>query len=90
MKTSVCVDNIKVKYNSSQECIMQIYSAIVTKEDNLYIAKCPELGTISQGKTIEGAITNLQEATELYLEEFPKIKTSKPLFTTFKVAYNGR
>jgi len=29
------------------------------------------VGTASQGETIEEAIKNLQEATELYLEEFP-------------------
>jgi len=31
----------------------------------------PEVGTFSQGKTLEEAIDNLREATELYLEEFP-------------------
>lgn len=30
------------------------------------------MGTASQGKTIEDAIVNLQETTELYLEEFPQ------------------
>jgi len=29
------------------------------------------VGTVSQGKTIEEALKNLKEATELYLEEFP-------------------
>jgi len=36
----------------------------------MYIATCPEVGTTSQGKTVERAIANLQEATELYLKEF--------------------
>jgi predicted RNase H-like HicB family nuclease len=31
----------------------------------------PEVGTVSQGSTIEDALANLKEATELYLEEFP-------------------
>ena len=31
----------------------------------------PETGTTTQGETIEEALTNMQEATELYLEEFP-------------------
>lgn len=30
-----------------------------------------EVGTASQGETIEDAMVNLKEATELYLEEFP-------------------
>ena len=32
----------------------------------------PETGTTTQGETIEEALTNLQEASELYLEEFPE------------------
>ena len=48
-----------------------ILSAIIHKEDDMYIAECPEVGTISQGKSIKEALENLKEATELYLEEFP-------------------
>ena len=64
---------------------MATFSAIIDKEEDMFIAKCPEVGTISQGKTIEEAIKNLQEATELYLEEMPIKATFKPLFTTFEV-----
>jgi len=46
----------------------QIFTAVIHKEDDLYVAQCPEVGTISQGDTIEEAIANLKEATELYLE----------------------
>jgi predicted RNA binding protein YcfA (HicA-like mRNA interferase family)/predicted RNase H-like HicB family nuclease len=53
---------------------MSTLTAIVHKEDNLY-AQCPEIGTASQGETIEEAVNNLQEATELYLEEFPLKQT---------------
>ncbi len=37
----------------------------------MYIAECPEVGTVSQGETIELSLSNLKEATELYLEDFP-------------------
>ena len=47
------------------------FAAVVYKEKKLYVAECPEAGTASQGKTIEEALSNLKEATELYLEEFP-------------------
>jgi len=57
----------------------------VHKEGKFYVAECPEVGTISQGKTIEEAIKNLKEATELYLEEFPIKKTTKPFVTFFEV-----
>ena len=62
-----------------------VLTAIVHKEDNLYVAQCPEVGTASQGETIEEAVTNLQEATELYLEEFPIRQTFRPILTTFEV-----
>jgi predicted RNase H-like HicB family nuclease len=52
------------------------------KEEDLYVAECPEVGTVSQGATIEEALANLKEATELYLEEFPLHEISKPLMTT--------
>ncbi|NIO68567.1 MAG: type II toxin-antitoxin system HicB family antitoxin [Anaerolineae bacterium] len=50
---------------------VQTFSAVLHKEGDLYVAECPEVGTVSQGYTIEEAVANLKEATELYLEEFP-------------------
>jgi predicted RNase H-like HicB family nuclease len=44
------------------------FSALITKEDGLYVARCPELNVTSQGEDIESARTNLREAIELYLE----------------------
>ena len=49
----------------------RVFSAVLHKEEDLYVAECPEVGTVSQGYTLEDAIANLKEATELYLEEFP-------------------
>jgi predicted RNase H-like HicB family nuclease len=38
-------------------------------EDGVYVAECPSLpGCISQGKTREEALANIQEAIEGYLE----------------------
>ena len=65
-------------------------TAVVHKEDDWYVADCPEVGTVSQGRTIEEAITNLQEATSLYLEEFPPeapAATGRPIYSTFEVAH---
>jgi len=64
----------------------QILTAILHKEEDLYVAECPEVGTVSQGYTVEEAIANLKEATELYLEEFPLPEITRPLLTTFEVA----
>ncbi|RCJ42280.1 hypothetical protein A6770_08740 [Nostoc minutum NIES-26] len=60
-------------------------TAILHWEGDVYVAECPEVGTASQGKTIEEAIANLKEATELYLEEFPLPESSPRLLTTFEV-----
>jgi len=68
--------------------LTKTFSAVLHKEDDLYVAECPEVGTVSQGYTIEEALANLKEATELYLEEFPVQKFSKPLMTTFEAAIN--
>ena len=65
---------------------MITFTAVVHKEENLYVADCPEVGTASQGETIEEAVNNLKEATELYLEEFPVKQTFRPFLTTFEVA----
>jgi predicted RNase H-like HicB family nuclease len=50
---------------------MVTFTAILHREGDMYVAKCPEVGTVSQGATVEDAIDNLREATEHYLEEFP-------------------
>jgi predicted RNase H-like HicB family nuclease len=46
------------------------FTAVITKEENWYVAHCVELGVVSQGKTLEAAKDNLKEAVELYLESF--------------------
>lgn len=65
---------------------VQTLTAILYREEDVYVAECPEVGTASQGETIEEAIANLKEATELYLEEFPFPQTSPRLLTTFEVS----
>jgi predicted RNase H-like HicB family nuclease len=61
-------------------------NVILTKEEDMYIAKCPEVGTVSQGQTIEESLKNLKEATELYLEEFPlKGIIQRSLLTTIEI-----
>ena len=44
---------------------------IVHREGDLFVAECPEVGTVSQGASVDEAVANLREATELFLEEFP-------------------
>jgi predicted RNase H-like HicB family nuclease len=61
------------------------FTVIIYKEDDIYIAECPEVGTVDQGETIEQAITGLKEATRLYLEEFPLPETSPRYVTSIEV-----
>lgn len=70
---------------SSLQAISRTFTAVVYREEDVYVAECLEVGTASQGETIEEAIANLKEATELYLEEFPIPETSPRLITTFEV-----
>lgn len=63
------------------------FSTIITKENHLYVAHCPELDITSQGETMEDAINNLKEAIELYLEdEDTEIESTdfKPMVTKEK------
>ncbi len=43
------------------------FATVISKEQKWYVARCVELGVVSQGKTIEQAQKNLKEAVELYL-----------------------
>jgi predicted RNase H-like HicB family nuclease len=63
------------------------FTVILYKEDDMYIAECPEVGTVDQGETIEQAIAGLREATRLYLEEFSLPETSPRLVTSIEVNY---
>jgi len=64
----------------------KVLTAIIHKEKDIFVAECPEIGTVSQGFTIEEALSNLKEATEIYLEEFPVSDVSRSILTTFEVS----
>ncbi len=46
----------------------QMFTAILEKEGDLYVALCPQLDIASQGATVETALANLKEAVELFFE----------------------
>jgi predicted RNase H-like HicB family nuclease len=50
---------------------MELSAVLTPAPEGGYIAYNPETGTTTQGESLEVALANLQEATELYLEEFP-------------------
>jgi predicted RNase H-like HicB family nuclease len=67
------------------------FTTIIHKEGKWFVARCVELGVVSQGKTVEEAQNNLMEATELYLEDNPNFKKAlpetAPLVTSFELKH---
>ena len=65
-----------------------IFSAVITEaEEGGYVAFNPETGTTTQGETFDEAVSNLREATELYLEVFPMKSMPPAVLTYFEVPY---
>jgi len=65
------------------------FTTIIIQEGKWYVARCLELGVVSQGRTIEEAQKNLKEAVELYLEDQPRSKRyfskKAPLITSLEL-----
>lgn len=64
---------------------MMLTAVLIPAPEGGFTALNPETGTTTEGESIEEAIANLREATELYLEEFPLSKVGQPLITTFQI-----
>ena len=52
----------------SNEMTTISYRAEIFREDDLYVARCPDLDVSSFGNTLEEARDSLQEAIEAFLE----------------------
>jgi predicted RNase H-like HicB family nuclease len=65
---------------------MHLSAVLIPAPEGGFVAFNPETGTTTQGESVPEAISNLREATELYLEEFPLEQTGQALLTTFEVA----
>ena len=46
----------------------RVFTAVLTREADGFVALCPETEVVSQGHTVEEAKANLREAVELFLE----------------------
>jgi predicted RNase H-like HicB family nuclease len=64
---------------------LQLSAVLIPAEEGGFVAINPETGTSTEGESVEEALANLREATELYLEEFPLKLHGKSLLTTFEV-----
>lgn len=61
------------------------FTAIIEKEDDMYVSLCPELDIASQGKSIEEARENLKEAIELFLESASPSEIQERIHSEFFV-----
>ena len=69
---------------------MMMAAVLLRAPEGGFTAFNPETGTTSEGESIEDAVANLREATELYLEEFPLGPVGQPpLVTTFQVTVHA-
>ncbi len=66
---------------------IHMFTAVIHEEEGIFVAECPEVGSVSQGKSVSEALQNLKEATELFLEEFPQKTRSHPFVTTFEMCH---
>ncbi len=60
-------------------------TAVIEKENDWFVATCPELGVASQGRTIEEAESMIREAVELLLEEADEAEIQRRLNRGVKV-----
>lgn len=65
---------------------MKVY-AVITHEDQWFVATAVPNGVVSQGKSVAEAKRNLREALELYYEDEPidAELSTKPLLTPIEV-----
>jgi predicted RNase H-like HicB family nuclease len=68
---------------------MLLTAVLIPAPEGGFTALNPETGTTTQGESIEEALANLKEATELFLEEFPLATSGQLFVTTFQVAVNA-
>ena len=52
----------------------KVFTAIIHKEEDIFVSECTEIGTVSQGFTIEEALSNLKEATEEEIAELLEVR----------------
>lgn len=60
---------------------MVLTAVLLPAPEGGFTALNPETGSTSQGETLDEALANLREATELFLEEFPLSSSGRPLIT---------
>ena len=76
-------------FTGRQYIRMVLTALLIPAEEGGFVAINPETGTTTQGETIPEAVSNLREATALYLEEFPLESAGQSFVTTFEIPANA-
>jgi predicted RNase H-like HicB family nuclease len=61
-------------------------AVLISSAEGSFVVYDPETGTATHGDSMPEAISNLREATESYLEDFPLEQPSQALLTNLEVA----
>ena len=61
--------------------MIRTFTALIRREDDMYVALCTDLDIASQGATITEARENLKEAIELFLEEASETEITERVHT---------
>lgn len=72
---------------------MMEFTAFIRKGEKQFVALCHEVDVVSQGITIEKALSNLKEAVELYIEEMglpDEFKGKKTIVARFALKENAK
>ena len=67
MRAWGALDAARARYNLAMSTLRRL-TALIEREEDAYVALCPELDIASQGDTIEEARANLAEALTLFFE----------------------
>ena len=76
-RTGQLVNGVSIDYSACMK--MPKLTAVIEKEENWFVAHCPELGVTSQGRTIPEAEAMIQEAVDLFLESADEAEVRRRL-----------
>jgi len=63
------------------------FTAAITQEGDLFVARCLEVEVTSQGESTDDALENLKEALGLYFEDQEEpVVLAHPTVTTFQLS----
>ena len=69
---------------------MLLTAVLIPAAEGGFTALNPETGTTTQGESVEEALANLREATELYFEEFKLLPALPPRSDLCRQGSEGR